>query len=343
MNLEPLYLYILSRSGIKQIAKLDALRQQFGSFEAACKSLDKEKLNSDLQKLVKDLENNDIGVLPYYDPLYPKLLKQIFDPPPVLFYRGEILSAEEAAVAVVGTRQISSYGKTVLNKITQPLINSRVTIVSGLAYGIDAAAHSEAVRNKARTIAVLGSGLDKATIYPRQHLRLAESILANKGLLLSEHPPGAAAYKQNFVSRNRIIAGMALGTVVVECKLKSGALITADYAMEAGRPVYAVPGPINSILSEGPHKLISDGAMLIATGKDVLTDLQLQIFQPPILHKNFTSLQVRVLKCMQSAPLTIDALQKQLNLSTEQLIATLTELELTSEIRNLGAEGFIKT
>lgn len=342
MDFEPLYLYILSRLGIKKLSQFDELWERYGSFAAAYKSFDKEKLNFEVEQLANDLKRHEICVLPYYDALYPKLLKQTFDPPSVLFYRGQLLSADEVVVAIVGTRQISSYGRTVLPKITQPLIDSSVTIISGLAYGIDAAAHNESVKNRTRTIAVLGSGLDDASIYPRNHASLAENVLQNHGLLLSEHPPGTPAYKQNFIARNRIIAGIALGTIIVECKLKSGALITADYAMDANRPVYAVPGPIYSPFSEGPHKLIMEGAMLIASGNDVLQDLNLQIASPQIQQQNFTDLQQRVLECMQTTPKTIDGLQKQLGLSMEHLIATLTELELLSAVRNLGAEGFIK-
>lgn len=301
-----------------------------------------ESITLYINQLQPILDKTKVKAISYYDPCYPKLLKEIFDPPSVLFYRGQLISADEACVAIVGTRQISSYGRTIMPRLAQPLIDNKITIISGLAYGIDAAAHAEAVKNRARTIAVLGSGLDDAALYPRQHLQLAEEILDNNGLLLSEQPPGTPGFKQNFIARNRIIAGMSLGTMIVECKLKSGALITADYAMNFNRPVYAVPGPIYSPYSEGPHKLISDGAMLISSGNEVVADLGLQITQPTLLEHNFTDLELRVLKCMHSEPQTIDALQATLNISTEQLIAILTSLELQSAIRNLGAEGFIK-
>lgn len=360
MDSEALYLYILSRLPVKQISQWESWRSQIGSFEklffasrsellglgwspALIDRLNKEKLNFSVEELAKGLEQAQIAVLPYYDQFYPKLLQEIFDPPSVLFYRGLLLSTDEACVGVVGTRQISSYGRAILPRLTEPLIASKVTIVSGLAYGVDAAAHSEAVKNQARTIAVLGSGLDNASLYPRQHVRLAEEILTKGGLLLSEHPPGMPALKQHFIARNRIIAGLSLGIIIVECKLKSGALITADYAMDFNRRVYAVPGPIYSPFSAGPHKLINDGAMLIQSGQEVLEDLNLQIAQSPIEQPNFSELQQRVLKCMQSTPLTIDSLQTQLNLSTQELISALTELELLNAVHNLGAAGFIKT
>jgi DNA processing protein len=343
MNHETLCLYILSKAGIKKIDQLEALKNHFGSFTKVLESVDKEKLNLSVDELALKLEKSAVQALPYFDERYPKLLKQIFDPPSVLFYRGELIATDEACIAIVGTRQISGYGRAILPRITQPIIDSKVTIVSGLAYGVDAAAHNEAIKNQARTIAALGSGLDDYSLYPRQHIRLAQEILENNGLLLSEHPPGEPAFKQHFIARNRIIAGLSLGTIIIECKSKSGALITADYAMDAGRPVYAVPGPVYSQFSEGPHNLISNGAMLTTSGADVLQDLNLQLVHPVDNKQNFTATQLRVLECMQSEPQTIDDLQNLLKISTEEIITALTTLEMQSAVRNLGADGFIKT
>jgi DNA processing protein len=343
MNLEPLYLYLISRTKFRKLDQLEELKSKFGSFQKASEVLNMTEVNFSVNELAGNLVRTGVRALPYYDGSYPKLLKQIFDPPSVLFYRGDLVSADEACVAVVGTRQISDYGRTVVPRITQPIIDSKITIVSGLAYGVDAAAHSEATKNQARTIAVLGSGLDDNSIYPRHHIGLAHEILKNHGLLLSEHAPGSPAFKQHFIARNRIIAGLSLGTIIIECKMKSGALITADYAMEAGRPVYAVPGPVYSPFSEGPHQLISQGAALIASGETVLEDLNLQLLRPQSSEQNFTPTQLLVLECMQSEPRTIDALQNLLNISTEEIIIALTTLEIQNAVRNLGASGYITT
>ncbi len=340
MDLEPLYLYILSKLPIRQIEEFERLREQAGSFKNAWQ---RAGLLEPVEKLAEKLNKESIGALPYYDPLYPTLLKQIFDPPPVLFYKGVLLDCDEACVGIVGTRMMSAYGKAVLPKITDPLIQSGCTIVSGLAYGVDAAAHQEAVKQKARTIAVLGSGLDDASLYPKHHVALAHEILEHNGLLLSEHPPGEPAFKQHFVARNRIIAGMSLSTVVVECKQKSGALITADYAMDFNRPVYAVPGPIYSEYSSGPHQLIQQGAMLITSGNEILEDLNLRITNSTQTNAANTPAELCVLECIQSSPRTIDEMLQLTSLSSGDLLAIISVLELNKQIKNLGAEGYIKT
>ena len=359
MNLDLLYLYILSLAAPKGLNSLESLRQHHGSLEQAFNApaihfkdlgwnsdqiakLAQVKSAVSVRELTKNIQSGGISLLPYYDARYPKLLKEIPDPPAVLFYRGAVTSADEACIAVVGTRMISGYGKVAMPKIIDPLVAARCSVVSGLAYGVDAEAHLQTLKNKGRTIAVLGSGIDDASLYPRHHVRLAHEILDSNGLLLSEFPPGTTPFKSHFVSRNRIIAGMSLGSVIVECKTKSGALITADYAMDFNRAVYAVPGPIYSPVSAGPNALIRSGATLITSGEDILTDLALQI-QPQMHAHQFTVQQQLVLECMQSTPQTVDALQQQTNLSAAEVMTTITDLELSGAVRNLGVEGYIAT
>ncbi len=279
----------------------------------------------------------DIHSIYIDDPRYPKLLKEIHDPPPVLFYRGELGNPNEACVAIVGTRKMSLYGSAVIPKICAPLIEAGVTIVSGMAYGIDSAAQSECVKRNGRTIAVLGSGVDDDSIYPRAHFRLAQDILNNGGLIISEQPPGTPGFKQNFIARNRIIAGLCLGVVVVECKIKSGALLTADFAADFNRNLYAVPGPIYSSVSEGPHKLIRDGAMLTTSGEEILADLAISLNQLPLKPKQkFNGPELHVLECIQDGEILLEDLVETASLPTAELTSLLTLLEIKGAIKIIG-------
>lgn len=364
-ELEPLYLYILSLLAVKKLHLYSDWLSKAGSFEKLYYCTEKElaefglgleliiklrkiKSENSIEKLAQLVERTGVSTLPYYDPLYPKLLKEIHDPPPVLFYRGKLESAKENCIAIVGSRKMSGYGLSAIPNIAGPLIESGLTIVSGLAYGIDGAAHAESLKHGTRTIAVLGSGVDAATIYPRGHFRLAEQILENNGLIISEQPPQTPGYKQNFIARNRIIAGLSLGVIIVEAKKKSGALLTADYAMDFNRALYAVPGPINSSLSEGPHALIKTGAALITNGEEILEDLEISlpaVAKKLVEHKNasFTETERIVLKCMQGAAVSASSITHTTKLDAHVVMQTLTMLELRGIIKNISAEGFIKT
>ncbi|PIR71606.1 MAG: DNA-protecting protein DprA, partial [Candidatus Nealsonbacteria bacterium CG10_big_fil_rev_8_21_14_0_10_37_25] len=202
---------------------------------------------------------DEIKTINIQDKNYPKLLKEIKDPPEILYVRGEILP-DDSFFAVVGTRMASSYGKQVALEIAGDLAEAGLTIVSGMAPGIDTFCHQATLERKGRTIAVLGTGLDEKSIYPQSNLKLAEKILKTGGALISEYPPGTPGSKFTFPQRNRIISGLSLGVLVVEAKQKSGALITAHHAFSQNRKVFAVPGPIHSSNSKGPHYLIKKGA-----------------------------------------------------------------------------------
>ena len=201
---------------------------------------------------------------------YPRLLAEIHAPPPVLYMKGTLLPEDEAAVAIVGTRGATPYGLEVAGVLAGELARSGITVVSGLAEGIDAAAHEGALKAGGRTIAVVGHGLDR--VYPPQHATLAARV-AESGCILSEFSAGMPPLKENFPRRNRIISGLSLGTVVVEAPVKSGALITARFAMEQGREVFAVPGPAFSRQSHGAHALLQDGAKLVCRVEDILEEL----------------------------------------------------------------------
>lgn len=359
-DLEPIYLYILSLLPVRRLEQFESWRKAAGSFEAVYLASEDQlatwglgleliiklrqiKQENSVEDIAANLQHTAVHTLTYYDSRYPKMLKEIYDAPPVLFYRGTLGEPDETCVAIVGSRQMSSYGSTMMPRIAGPLIDAGVTIVSGMALGIDGAAHIEAIKRGARTIAVLGCGVDEASVYPRAHFRLAQQILDCGGLLVSEQPPYMPALRHHFIARNRIIAGLSLGVAIVECKLKSGALITADYAADFNRNLYAVPGPAYSSLSNGPHKLIRDGAALITKGEEILEDLALSLTELPLKPSmQFTDLELAVLKCIHNTPATVDAIAKEVKLNTVDISQTITMLELRGTVKNLGYEGFIK-
>jgi DNA processing protein len=208
------------------------------------------------------------------DKNYPLLLEKIFNPPKTLYVKGEILSNEKC-FAIVGTRGCSEYGKGIAFSIARDLSKAGLTIVSGMAEGIDTCAHKGALDANSRTIAVLGTGIDEETIYPRENLKLSQEILENRGCLISEYPTGMRGTKFSFPERNRIISGLSLGVLVVEANFGSGALITANYAREQGKKVFVIPGSIHSINSRGCHNLIKQGAKLVESANDILKELSL--------------------------------------------------------------------
>ncbi len=287
------------------------------------------------------LSQHNIGIISYLDKAYPALLREISSPPPLLYYRGTLPEPNQLCVSVVGTRKMSSYGRSATHTICDDLVANNVTIVSGLAYGIDATAHKVAVEHKKPTIAVVACGLRDEDLYPRANSQLARNILNTGGTLLSEYPIATPALKQYFIARNRIIAGLSMGTVVVESSLKSGALITARYAIEQNRSVYAVPGSIFSSESAGPNSLLKLGAKAITSGLDILEDLNITysaIVPEPAL---YTPKERLVVQCLSAEPKTTSELIKDTNLTTAELVATLTFLEMKGIVKNLGAQQYM--
>ena len=217
---------------------------------------------------------NEIKKINIEDPEYPQLLKLIKDPPKILYFIGE-LKPQEKCLAIVGTRKCSPYGIRATQDFANKLSEANLTIVSGLASGIDTVAHQTCVDNKKRTIAVLGTGLDEQSIYPKENIGLAKKILENNGCLISELPPGTPGARYTFPRRNRIISGLSQAVLIIEAKTKSGALITADYAKEQKRKLFAVPGSIYSANSTGTNRLIRAGAKLVDNPDDILQELDL--------------------------------------------------------------------
>ncbi len=295
----------------------------------------------DLDEVLRHVERAGVHVLTWDSDTYPTLLRQIPEAPPVLFVRGEITSADEWAVAVVGTRKATVYGREVARALATDLAHNRVTVVSGLARGIDSIAHKAALDAGGRTIAVLGSGVD--CIYPAEHRKLAEAIAEN-GALVSDYPLGTQPESANFPARNRIISGLSLGVVVVEADLQSGALITADFALDQGREVFAVPGSILSPASAGCNRLLRDGASVVTEVRDILETLHLdQLAEKQtartILPANET--EAAVIRHLSAEPHHLDELARATELPVEVISSTLVMMELKGMARQVAPLQYV--
>jgi DNA processing protein len=275
------------------------------------------------------------------DESYPQLLKEIPDPPEILYFRGK-LKFEEKCFAIVGTRRCSDYGKRVTLEIARDLTEAGLTIVSGFAPGIDTLAHLAAIEKKKRTIAVLGTGLDEKSIYPKSNLKLVKKILETGGALISEYEPGTPGSNFTFPKRNRIIAGLSLGVLVVEAKEKSGALITANLAFSQKKKVFAIPGSIFSKNSKGCHFLIKKGAKLVENAKDILEELNLAslILEKKKKSEGENKEERLILAALKEESLYVDQIIKKTKLSPAKVASTLTILEIKGKIRNLGANVY---
>ena len=290
------------------------------------------------------LADYGLTLLTYLDDGYPKLLREIPNPPTVLYVKGELLPADDLGIAVVGTRKSTPYGRQAVEEIVRDLVRANLTVVSGLAHGIDALAHNFAVHYNGRTIAVLASGLD--TIYPVSNRLIAEKILAGHGALISELPLGTVPLKHFFPYRNRIISGLSLGTVVIEAAADSGSLITARHALEQNRQVFAVPGSIFNPASVGPNHLLKLGAKPVTSAADILEDLNLETIQQQIIVEEIigdNEEEQLILKILKREPTHVDAVVKTTGLSTATVAATLTIMEMKGKVRNLGANQYVKS
>ena len=290
--------------------------------------------------------NNNIKIINKSDGLFPKLLSEIHDPPDRLFFVGELPSADEICVAIVGARKATHYGKAVTRKIVTELVQNGITIVSGLAYGIDAEAHRATLDAGGKTIAVLAGGVDQASISPRANVRLANEIVNARGALVSEHPPGTGSPHYHFPARNRIIAGFCKATIIIEATAKSGTMITARSALSENRDVCAVPGPITSPLSEGPHSLIKDGATIVTCTQDILEVIDLTAAHMAADVTRVvptTESELALLNELDHEPTLVDDLARKMNKPIAEITNTLTLLELKSLVTHVGSGCFTKT
>ncbi|MDO8730638.1 MAG: DNA-processing protein DprA [Candidatus Omnitrophota bacterium] len=294
------------------------------------------------------MQDREIQTLTPKSAGYPRLLGKIHGPPEVLYVKGTLLEEDEAAVAIVGTRGATPYGLAIAGQLAEELARCGVTVVSGLAEGIDAAAHEGALKAGGRTIAVVGHGLSR--IYPSQHQKLAERI-AESGCIVSEFQMEEKPNPWNFPKRNRIIAGLSLGTVVVEAPFKSGALITARFAMEQGREVFAVPGPVSSRQSEGTHALLKDGAKLVGRVEDILEELaphlkdclnRYQALKPqPVAGAGLSGEEAQVFQAVPvGSGMGFEGIARATALQPARLLSVLTGLELKGLVRQAPGRGF---
>ena len=341
-------------------ARFRLLEQRFGTLERAwgagltelrgegldsraARSVATSKLAIDPDDELPRLADSGARALTWHDEEYPARLKEIYDAPPVLFVRGELAPEDDRSVAVVGTRKATAYGREVAHRLAFDMAQAAVTIVSGLAYGIDAVAHRAALDAGARTVAVLASGVD--VIYTQAHSGLAADILEN-GALVSEHPLGTRPRAESFPRRNRILSGMALGTLVVEGDVTSGALITARHALDQNREVFAVPGSVLSPSSRGPNRLIMRSeAKLVSEAKDILEELNLSwIGQQMEMEALFPvdENESKVLKHVTYDPVHIDEVIRSSGLDISTVSGALAMMELNGLVKQVGGMNYIK-
>ncbi len=290
------------------------------------------------------LKKENIHIISLTDKTYPKLLKEISNPPYLIYLRGNLNLNELPAIAVVGARKYSSYGAQAAIAFSRDLAKSGLSIVSGLALGIDAIAHKSTLDINEKTIAVLGSSIDNKNIYPRANYQLAQEIVAKNGTLLSEYPPETSATTFTFPARNRIIAGLSLGTIVVEAGEKSGALITARLALENNREVFAIPGSIFSENSTGTNNLIKAGAKLATNISDILEELnfsQIKLAAKSCKKITDDKNEIAILNILSDKPIHIDNIGKISKLGTATTTSILTIMEIKGWIKNIGGQNYI--
>lgn len=350
-------LSLIPQVGAKTLAKLISY---FGSAQkawfATAKEIEKLNIRSktkkiilekrekiDLKENMKILDSNQIKLLIIDDSNYPALLKEIYDPPMLLYYKGNLDWQKALFFGVVGTRKITAYGKRAIEEIVSQLAVLGLTIVSGMAKGGDAKAHQTAIEAGGTTVGVLGSGLN--CIYPSENKNLSQQIIQH-GALISEFPPDMQPLKQNFPMRNRIISGLSLGLLVVEASEKSGTLITANCALEQNREVFALPGSIFNPYSKGPAKLIKMGAKLVLNIDDILEELNLEARREIKKSENILPSSEEEKKILNILDLheyvIIDELVQTLRLPSSKVMSILTIMEMKGKVKSLGRGKYSK-
>lgn len=349
----PILLYKLMHHFGSARAALQATSEQYREIDGVGERLVAMIRQRDrrlVDQMLNACEKNQIGYLIATESRYPVLLRSIPDPPSILFYKGTFSEKDQLSIAIVGTRHATAYGKDHAGRISRSLSRAGFTLVSGLARGIDAVVHEAALRTNGRTIAVLANGLD--TVYPPENNALAEEILEQGGMLLSEQPPGFPPKRGMFPQRNRIISGISLGVLVIEAAQRSGTLITARHAAEQGRDVFALPGPVNSRVSQGCHQLIRDGATLASSAEDIIESLgpmvqdakispEQTVRRPAELHLN--QQEQAVLNAIGFESTDIDCIIVRSELPVARVLSTLSVLESKRFVRRAGGRSFVRS
>ncbi len=358
MNEKDYLIWLNSINGIGNTT-IEKLLWYFGSFEVLWnapvseinrvpnvrkKALEKliETRNIEYIKKYKEkISSKNINCMDKNDELYPAILKSIPDSPHLLYGRGKIIKEDKKAIAIIGSRKCTSYGKNIAYKFAKELASYGITVVSGMAYGIDSAAHRGALDGGGRTIAVLGCSVD--ICYPKSNANLMRDIIGN-GAVISEYPLGTNPTPGNFPRRNRIISGLSKGVLVVEAGLKSGTLITVDYALEQGKDVFSIPGNINCSVSQGTNKLIKEGAKPVTCVEDILEEfnIQKQIKEKDNLHLDLSDTERGVLEIvMKKQPIHMDMIGSILDLDAGTLNSIITILEIKEIIEQLPGKIII--
>jgi len=340
-NIQKISLYFPELKDIWEVG-----RKEFFAIEGVSEDI-KEKVlanrnNQNIKRLFEKIQEQNLNVITIYDENYPNRLRYIYDSPRVLYLKGQTFVDEELSIAIVGSRKSTSYGKWACEKFTRELVNMGVTIISGLAAGIDAIAHKMALENGGKTIGVLGSGID--VIYPKRNLSLYKEM-EEKATIISEFPIGMPPLAHNFPQRNRIISGLSLGVIVIEAQEKSGSLITAHHAIEQGKDVFALPGNINSIFSSGTNKLIRDGARPLLEIEDIIEEIHelkgsLSVNKKIEDYSDFSDSEVKILRALEEGPLHADTIVYKTGLDISNVISILTILELKGAVQELSGRTF---
>jgi DNA processing protein len=319
-----------------------------GLTPSVCQSIIDHRASIEVDEELRLIEKHNCNIITIEDQTYPSALKAIHDPPPLLYIKGELTEADSNSIAIVGTRNASPYGKMASEKLSNQLASRGITVVSGLAHGIDTYAHNGALSAGGRTIAVMGNGLD--IIYPSENAKLFDAIV-NSGAVISELSMGTQPRRGMFPQRNRLISGISLGTLVVEASRQSGALITADLALEQGREVFAIPGPIYSEESKGTNWLIKQGAKLVDSVEDILEELPSHSFQQTddniknedaIVESQLPQDEGTIWKVIGSSPIHIDDISRQSGLPIFKVCSVLVMLELKGLVQQLSGKMFIR-
>ncbi len=320
--------------------------QQAGLDESTIEDLLTKRRRFNLDKAMGRLDELGACICTIEDPEYPALLREIHDAPPMFYYKGQLSPADDRALAIVGTRRATNYGRQVTHDLASDLARAGVTIISGLALGIDGEAHKAALEAGGRTIAVLGNGID--SVYPPEHHNLADAIVSSgQGAIITEYPPRTAPDGRHFPARNRIISGLALGVLIVEAPENSGALLTAGQAAEQGREVFAVPGNITLINSQGPNRLIQDGAKLVLDTADILDELDLshQLVQTRQTVQSLAptdDLEDELLALIEREALHVDEIAIQSDLSVHEISAKMTLMVLKGLVQEIAPLTYIR-
>ncbi|MEO0086532.1 MAG: DNA-processing protein DprA [candidate division WOR-3 bacterium] len=320
----------------EEILKVDGIDEEIYNFL-------KEGIDKEIEEKIKIAEKLKVKIVSFLDKEYPKNLLRFSDFPPLLFIRGEIKKEDNLALAIIGTRKASEYSQMVAYRLAKELSSYGITIVSGLARGIDSSAHKGAIENDGRTIAVLGCGID--ICYPPENKRLMEEI-ATKGAVISEFNISTPPESYNFPQRNRIIAGLSLGVIAVACPIASGVLNTCEWAINYGIEVFACPGPLFKKEYEGTNKLIKDGAKIVTKTEDILEELSLPLkkeLKKMGIDIELNEKEKEIIAILNENPIHIDEIAERLNRQINEISEILLMLEMKGVVKELPGKRFIKT